>query len=64
MTTQEAVEHVLKTTGMTKYALAKSIHVTPTSITQYLKGTRMSEKPAMRFTIMYGVEISDVYLWE
>lgn len=67
MTTAEAIEYVVDVFGIPSYyALAKSLSdseltVQPIQISNYLKGTRMSQKVADRFFITYGVVISDVH---
>ena len=61
MNTKEAVEHVMKEKGLTNYALCKSLDMSPTSGTQWVKGTRMSDKTAEKFTSIYGIEIDDAF---
>lgn len=61
LTTKEAVQHVLTKTGMSKYALAKSLGLAPVSISQYLRNTKMSEQTAHNFYLKYGIIIMDAY---
>lgn len=62
MKTAEAVEEVLRTTRLSKYALAKSLGVvSSTSINQWLRGTRMSDTVAERFEHLYGIKINDSF---
>lgn len=61
LTTKEAVMHVLNKTGMTKYALAKSLDLAPVSVNQYLRNTRMSVDTAVRFYSLYSIKIKDMY---
>jgi len=62
MLTAEAVQEVLWRTGLSKYALAKSLGlVSSTSINQYLRGTRMSAEVADRFFNEYEIVIDDTF---
>lgn len=67
MTTAEAIKYVVEHFGVTSmYALAKSLsdetlNVQPIQISNYLNGTRMSQKVADRFFETYGVVISDAH---
>ena len=62
MLTAEAVREVLRTKGLSKYALAKSLELSSsTSINQWLRGTRMSTEVAERFKRQYGITISDAF---
>ena len=61
MRTAIAVALVLETKEMTKYGLAKVLNASPTSVEQWLKGTRMSTRYAAKFEELYGIEINDVY---
>lgn len=61
MQTKEAIEFVLNTKGLTKYALAKSLGVAPVSVNQWLRGTRMSTAVAKRFRILYTIDIENTY---
>lgn len=62
MNTSEAVQEVLQTTGLSKYALAKSLDVaSSTSVNQWLRGTRMSDTVAERFKEKYGITIDDSF---
>ena len=63
MNTKEAVMLVLKTTGLTKYALAKSLGMaSSTSINQWLTGNvKMSEASAAMFEKTYSLKITDVF---
>lgn len=67
MTTKEAIKYVAEHFGVpSRYALAQALSdeelkVQPIQISNYLNGTRMSKKVAVRFQEVYGVVISDVY---
>lgn len=61
MQTKLAVLEVLKTRGLTKYALAKRLGCHPVSINQWLANTRMSADYANKFERLFGVEIDDCY---
>ena len=61
MKTKEAVEHVLATKGLSKYALAQSLGAYPISVNQWLRGTRMSEPFAEQFEEIYGITIDDTF---
>lgn len=61
MKTIDAVQHILDTTGMSKYALAKSIGLTPPSVDQYLKGVRMSQPTADKFFTVYNIKVTDAW---
>lgn len=56
-TAKEAITWVLETSGLTKYALAKSLGVTPSMINRYLEGSNASKKVASRLLTHYGVEV-------
>ena len=60
MTTAEFVEDRVSK-GTTKYRLAQNLKLTPTSITQYLKGTKMSLITAGIVRGVYNVHITDAY---
>lgn len=60
MKTKEAIEHVLKESGITKYRMAQQIGCSPTSINQWLGGTiKMSLPYALLFEGTFGIEIND-----
>lgn len=61
MTTKEFVQWALETKGLTKYRLAMTLKLAPTSINQYLRGTRMSTVTADVVKSVYGVTIVDSY---
>lgn len=61
MQTKEAIEFVLNTKTITKYALAKSLGVAPVSVNQWLRGTRMSASKAELFKKVYLIEIENSY---
>lgn len=61
MQTKEAVEFILASKGLTKYALAKSLRVAPVSVNQWLRGTRMSTAVAERFKTLYIINIENTY---
>lgn len=67
MTGIEAIKHVVEHYGMTnKSAIAKSLsgdglEVQPIQITNYLDGTKMSQKVADRFLLVYGIVIKDAH---
>lgn len=62
MNTAQAVEHVLNTEYLTKYALAKSLGMSSsTSVNQWLRGTRMGTVAAKKFQRLYGIKIDDTY---
>lgn len=61
MKTRDAVIHVLKEEGISKYKLAKDIGCTPIMINHYLNITRMRQGIADRFKLAYGIDIDDVY---
>ena len=66
LTTQQAINKLVNEDKMTKYAVAKSLGVSVSSINQWLTRTRMSEKAAKRMAKVYGVKITDVYapIWK
>lgn len=59
MNTKEAVEHVLKVYGITKYRLAQTMNASPTSINQWLGRTRMSKANADIFLELFNIEVTD-----
>ena len=61
MKTRDAVIHVLKEEGISKYKMAKDIGVQPIMINHYLNKCRMRQDTANRFQLVYGIEIDDVY---
>lgn len=61
MQTKEAVQFVLGSKGLTKYALAKSLNAAPVSVNQWLRGTRMSATKAALFKKLYFIEIENTY---
>lgn len=61
MNTHDAVLHVLKEEGISKYRLAKVIGVQPIMIDNYLFKTRMRQATADKFETAYGIKIDDVY---
>lgn len=62
MVTAEAVREVLQSFELSKYALAKSLDMaSATSVNQWLRGTRMHEDTASRFTELYGITIDDAF---
>jgi len=62
MLTAEAVREVLRTKGLSRYRLAKSLSMaSSTSINQWLRNTRMSTEVAERFELLYGIEIDDAF---
>ena len=62
LTTKEAVQ-VLLDSGMSKYRLAKNLGLAPTSINQYLKGTKMSEATAKVVKAEYNITVTDCFKW-
>lgn len=61
LTTQAAVEKVLKDREISKYRMAQDLDVGGIMINHYLDGTRMRHATAKKFFAKYGVEITDVY---
>lgn len=61
MLTKEAVQFVLDSKRMSKYALAKSLKSAPVSVNQWLSGTRMTAAKAELFKQLYVIQIEDVY---
>ena len=61
MKTKDAVERVMKTEALTAYGLGKALGMSPTSVSQWLVGTRMSTATAEKFTKLYGIEIDDTF---
>lgn len=63
MKTAEAVEEVLRRYPMlSKYYIAKQLGISSsTSINQWLRGTKMSDVVALRFTELFGIEIDDAF---
>ena len=67
MTAKEAIKHVAEHFEVrSRYALAKAlsddtVNVQPIQISNYMDGTRMSEKVAKRFSEVYGITISDIH---
>jgi DNA-binding transcriptional regulator YdaS (Cro superfamily) len=59
MTTKEAVTHVLKSTGITKYKLAQKLGAHPPSVDQWLRRTRMSKAYADKFNELFNVQVTD-----
>ena len=65
--TAEAIKYVVEHFGITSmYQLAKSLSdetlkVQPIQISNYLNGTRMSQKVADRFFETYGIVIGDAH---
>lgn len=60
MTAADAVNKLIKQ-GYTKYRIGKSIGVSPTSIEQYLRGTKPTKAIAERFKAIHGIEITEVH---
>lgn len=58
--TKEAIEFILYTYNMSKYKLAKDLNAFPSSINQWLKGTRMSKPYADLIFELYDITITDV----
>lgn len=67
LTTVQAIKYVAENFEVTSmYGLAKSlsndeVKVQPVQISNYLKGTRMSQKVADRFLDVYGIIITDAH---
>lgn len=61
MKTKQAVQLVLDTKGLSKYALAQSLGAYPISVNQWLRGTRMSQPFADKFEELYGITIDDTF---
>lgn len=59
MKTKVAVRFVLKQHGLTEYALAQRLGCTPTSVSQWLKRTRMSHAYANKLRQEFGVMVTD-----
>lgn len=61
MTAAEAI-NILLAQGYTKYKVGKSVDVSPTSIAQYLNGTKPTQAIADRFKEVHGLEITEVHV--
>ena len=67
MTGKQAILYAIEHFGVTsKKALAESLSgdglmVQPIQITNYLDGTKMSQRVADRFLFVYGITISDAH---
>jgi len=67
MTGKEAIEFIMSNLDVkTKYSLASLLScddlvVQPIQIDNYLKGSRISRKVALRFFIVFSIIISDQY---
>ena len=61
MTTKEFVEWALKEHKLTQYRLGKYLKLSPVSIAQYLRGTRMSNRTAAIVLAKYNVTITDAF---
>lgn len=67
MTGKQAILYVIENYGITsKKALADSLSgdgltVQPIQISNYLDGTKMSQKVAERFLFVYGINVSDAH---
>jgi DNA-binding transcriptional regulator YdaS (Cro superfamily) len=59
MKTKQAVNFVLKQTGLTKYALAWKLGCAPASVDQWTKRTRMSRAYAAKFYNLFKITITD-----
>lgn len=58
-TAKEAIEVVLATRGITKYAIAKRIGRTPSMINRYLEGVNASPEVADRILVNFGISITE-----
>jgi hypothetical protein len=67
MTAKEAIKYIAKEFNVpSRYAMSKQLSdeeltVQPIQISNYMNGTKMSEKVAKRFNEVYGVLISDIH---
>lgn len=67
MTAIEAIKYAVEEFDVpSRYAMANQlsddvVNVQPIQISNYMNGTRMSEKVAKRFSEVYGVVISDIH---
>lgn len=59
MTTAEAVQYVLDTKHITKYRLAMEMISSPSSVDQWLSGTKMGAINRDVFKQTFNVEIQD-----
>ena len=59
MTTNQAIEYLLRTYGWSKYKLAQRIGCAPVSIDQWLKGTKMGAQYRAIVKRKFGVEVND-----
>ena len=59
MTTAEAVQYVLDTKNITKYRLAMHMLSSPSSVDQWLSGTKMGTVNREAFKQTFNVEIQD-----
>ncbi len=59
MTTAEAVQYVLDTKHITKYRLAMRMLSSPSSVDQWLSGTKMGATNRKAFKQTFNVEIQD-----
>jgi len=61
LTTQQAVEAVLKEHRITRYKLSKILLVTPPTVYNWLNGTKMSVLCARRFYDNFTINVSDAH---
>jgi len=59
MITSVAVAKVISDRGITKYKLSQEMDCFPTSINQWLTGTKMCASNRLLFFVNYGIKIDD-----